>query len=118
MKIKLDPAKSLLTFTRAYYSKKNSFFFCSFEFYIVSNYHFMTFHNFFFREHDKFLTTVYRKATFTGQYLHFQSFCSKKRNVNLIRTLCHRAHMICSPELLQKELNKIKDVFIKNGLIE
>ena len=55
------------------------------------------------REHDKFLTTVHRKATFTGQYLHFQSFCSRKQKVNLIRTLCHRAHMICSPELLQKE---------------
>ena len=26
--------------------------------------------------------------------------------------------MICSPELLQKEMNKIKDVFIKNGYPE
>ena len=67
------------------------------------------------RENDRFLTTVYRKASFTGQYLHFQSFCSKKRKINLIRTLCHRAHMICSPDLLEKELNKIKDIFIKNG---
>ena len=70
------------------------------------------------REHDKFVTTVHRKATFTGQYLHFQSFCSKKQKVNLIRTICHRAHMICSPELLQKEMSKIKDVFIKNGYPE
>ena len=42
----------------------------------------------------------------------------KKRKVNLIRTLCHIAHMICFPELLQNELNKIKDVFIKNGYPE
>ena len=30
------------------------------------------------RKSDRFLTTVYRKAPFVGQYLHFQSFCSKK----------------------------------------
>ena len=70
------------------------------------------------RESNRFLTTVHRKATFTGQYLHFQSFCSKKRKVNLIRTLCHRAHMICSPELLEKEIKNISDIFIKNGYPE
>ena len=42
----------------------------------------------------KFLTSLYRKPSFTGQYLHFQSFCTKKRKINLIRTLYHRACMI------------------------
>ena len=36
----------------------------------------------------KFLTSVYRKPSFTGQYLHFQFFCTKKRkkkpNKNLV----------------------------------
>ena len=61
------------------------------------------------RENDRFLTTVYRKA-----YLHFQSFRSKKRKVNLIRTLFHREHMICSQDLFEMELNKIKGIFLKN----
>ena len=30
-----------------------------------------------------------RKKTFTGCYFNFQSNCSSKRKVNLIRTLCH-----------------------------
>ena len=38
----------------------------------------------------KFLTSVYRNS-FTGQYLHFQSFCTKSRKINQIRTLYHRA---------------------------
>ena len=52
----------------------------------------------------KFLTSLYRKPSFTGQYLHFQSFCTRKRKINLIRTLYHRACMICSPEMLQIEI--------------
>ena len=52
------------------------------------------------REENRFLTSVYRKKTFTGCYLNSQSNCSLKRKVNIIRTLCHRAHKICSPELL------------------
>ena len=44
------------------------------------------------REENIFLTSVYRKKTFTGC---FQFNCSFKRKVNLIRTLCHRAHKVC-----------------------
>ena len=42
----------------------------------------------------KFLTSVYKKLSFIGQCLPFQSFCTKKRKINLIRTLYHRACMI------------------------
>ena len=34
-----------------------------------------------------FLTNVYRKTTFTGQYLPYLSFCSKKPKLNLIKIL-------------------------------
>ena len=63
----------------------------------------------------KFLTSLYRKPSFTGQYLHFQSFCTKKRKINLIRTLYHRACMICSPEMLQTETEKIQKILVGNG---
>ena len=33
----------------------------------------------------------------------------------MIRTLCHRAHKICSRELFAKEINKIKLILNKNG---
>ena len=67
------------------------------------------------RKENRFLTSVYRKKTFTGCYLNFQSNCSLKRKVNLIRTLCHRAHKICSPELLLSEIKQIKTLLNKNG---
>ena len=45
----------------------------------------------------KFITSMYRKKTFTGQYINFLSHCSRKRKINLIKTLCHRAVTMCSP---------------------
>ena len=35
--------------------------------------------------------------------------------VNFIRTLCHRAHRICFPELLSNEMKQIKLFLHKNG---
>ena len=43
----------------------------------------------------EFSTSVYRKSTFTGQYLRWNSFSPPKRKSNLIGTLIHRAFMIC-----------------------
>ena len=67
------------------------------------------------RKKNTFFTSVYRKKTFIGCYLNFQSNCSLKRKINLIRTLCHHAHIICSPELLSNEMKQIKLLLIKNG---
>ena len=61
---------------------------------------------------DKFLTTVCRKPTVTGQYLNFQSYCNKRRKTGLIKTLFNR---ICSPELFSEETNIIKHMLQKNG---
>ena len=61
------------------------------------------------------IANIYRKTIFTGQYLHYQSFCSKKRKVNLIKTLYHRAYKICSKELIHSEVENIKEILIKNG---
>ena len=70
------------------------------------------------KDKTKFLTKIYRKLTFTGQYLHYQSFCSRKWKVNLIKTLYHRAYKICSKELLDLEVENIKDILSKNGYPE
>ena len=42
-----------------------------------------------------FETSVYRKSTFTGQYLHWES-SSLKRKISLISSLVYRALMICT----------------------
>lgn len=62
-----------------------------------------------------FLTQVYRKPTFTGQYTRWTSFCDTKRKTNLVRTLTHRALMLCSDEFLEVELNTIRSIFQANG---
>ena len=48
------------------------------------------------KETSAFLTTVHRKPTFTGLYIRWDSFCPKKRKINLIKTLTHWVLMICS----------------------
>ena len=62
-----------------------------------------------------FLTSVYRKPTFTGRYIRWNSFSSSKRKTNLICTLTHRALAICSPEKLQPELDKIRFILLNNN---
>ena len=52
-----------------------------------------------------FLTSIYRKPTFTGQYIRWNAFSPKARKINLIKTLVHRALMICSKTKLDSELD-------------
>ena len=69
--------------------------------------------------HDlEFLTLVYRKPTFTGQYLCWNSFSPQKQKINLIGTLVHRAFMICSKSKLDPELGKIGSILLENGYLE
>ena len=56
---------------------------------------------------SKFITSVYRKPSFTSQYIRWDSFGPSKRKKNLISTLVHRALCICSKSLLQQELENI-----------
>ena len=70
------------------------------------------------RHDSEFLTSVYRKPTFTGQYLRWNSFSPQKRKVNLIGTLVHRAFMICSKTKLDPELGKIRSILLENGYPE
>ena len=62
---------------------------------------------------SEFFTAVYRKPTFTGQYLRWNSFSPQKRKLNLILTHC--ALKICSPHKLQPELDKITSILLANG---
>ena len=70
------------------------------------------------RQNSDFVTSVYRKPTFTGQYLRWNSFSPTKQKTNLISTLVHRAFMICSKSKLEPELNKIRSILTNNGYPE
>ena len=67
------------------------------------------------KEGTGFLTSIYRKPTFTGQYIRWNSFSPRTRKISLIKTLVHRALMICSKTKLGPELDKIKQLLIDNG---
>ena len=62
-----------------------------------------------------FETSVYRKPTFTGQYLHWKSFSPLKRKISLISTLVHRALMIRTKHRLNGEIEQIKKILLDNG---
>ena len=67
---------------------------------------------------SSFLTSIYRKPTFTGRNLDWHSFVPKFRKLNLIRCLSYRAHNICSDCKIENELKAIDDIFIDNGYPE
>ena len=62
-----------------------------------------------------FETSVYRKPTFTDQYLRWESFSSLKRKISLIFTLVYRALMICIKRRLNGEIGRIKKILPENG---
>ena len=62
-----------------------------------------------------FETNVYRKSTFIGQYLRWESFSPLKRKISLVSTLVHRALMICTKCRLNEEIERIKKILPDNG---
>ena len=61
---------------------------------------------------------VHRKPTWTGQYLHFSSFCPVAYKRGLVRTLFHRARNICSADQLRAEEDELRRIFRENGYPE
>ena len=55
-------------------------------------------------------TSVFRKQTFTGLYINYQSHCPKMYKVNLVRSLFQRARVICSPQYLDQECKLLENV--------
>ena len=55
-------------------------------------------------------TTVYRKPTHTGSFLKYDSHHPLHQKLGVVRTLSHRARVVCSDtSARQKELDNIKD---------
>ena len=68
------------------------------------------------KSHNVFTTQTYRKPTFTGQCLNFNSFTSFKYKLNVVQCLLFRAFNINSTyEKLHMELEFIVDFLTNNG---
>ena len=68
------------------------------------------------RENNQFVTSVYRKPTFTGLGMNFHSFVPNYFKTNLIASLMHRAFKICSQQTcFERELEFLKSFFLKNN---
>ena len=59
-----------------------------------------------------FVTSIYRKPTFTGLYLSWDAFAPKSRKVNLIKCLTFSALKICSDNRIKSEFEQIKRNFL------
>ena len=64
---------------------------------------------------QEFSTSIYRKPTFTGLYTPWDSFSATRYKTNTVRALVNRAVRICSPSLLDDELENIRRIFLRNG---
>ena len=65
-----------------------------------------------------FETNIYRKPTFTGQYLRWESFRPLKREISLICTLVHRSLIICTKRRLNEGIERIKKIFLAMAILK
>jgi len=70
------------------------------------------------RQSGEFVTSIFRKPTFTGMCLQYDAYCPMKYKIGLVRCLVNRAHRICSPSKLSSELEFLKQMFEMNGYPE
>lgn len=68
------------------------------------------------KENANFLTSVYRKKTFTGLSSNFFSCTPFLYKINVIKTLVYRAYHLCSSYVIfNNEINFLKKFFVDNG---
>ena len=68
------------------------------------------------RSDSSFITSLYRKPTFSGVYTNFGSFIPELYKRNLVSTLLFRIFTICSTwELMHKEVMNLKNILKRNS---
>ena len=67
------------------------------------------------RSENRFVTSIFRKETFTGLGLNFFSHCSMLFKINSCKTLIHRAFSLCSNWMsFHEEIRFLKTYFMNN----
>ena len=62
-----------------------------------------------------FVTSLYRKPTFSGLYTPWDSFSPTQYKINLVRCLTNRILRICSQSVVQEELATLRKILERNG---
>ena len=67
------------------------------------------------RDNNRFLSSVYRKPTFSGVFTNFDSYIPLSYKSGLISSLLYRAFKLCSNfEIFHQEIIFLKDIFKRN----
>nr|VZI42950.1 unnamed protein product [Spirometra erinaceieuropaei] len=67
------------------------------------------------QEDESIQRRVFRKKTWTGQYVDFLSFVPLNIKRNLIQGLAARVKRLCSPEAIKEELQQLRKTLRENG---
>ena len=68
------------------------------------------------RKNGKFVTSVYRKPTFSGVFTNYESFIPTHQKRGLLHTLLHRSFSIrCDFKTFHSEIDHLKTILIKNN---
>ena len=68
---------------------------------------------------NKFMTSVYRRPSFSGVLSNFGSFITTSYKYNLLFTLLHRTFKLCSNfKRFHLEIDKLKTIFQNNGYLK
>ena len=68
------------------------------------------------RKNGKFVTSVYRKLTFSEVFTNYESFISTYQKRGLLHTLLHRSFSICCDfKTFHFEIDHLKTILIKNN---
>ena len=63
------------------------------------------------RKNQNFHTNIYRKRTFSGDYVPYNFYSPMRQKLNLISCLAYRAMKICSKGYLKTELVNVERIF-------
>ena len=70
------------------------------------------------RKNGKFVTSVYRKPTFSGVFTNYESFIPTYQKRGLLHTLLHRSFSICCDfKTFHFEIDHLKTILIKNNYL-
>ena len=68
------------------------------------------------RKNGKFVTSVYRKSTFSGVFTNYESFIPTYQKRGLLHTLLHRGFGICCDfKTFHFEIDHLRTIFMKNN---
>ena len=66
-------------------------------------------------EEGCFTTSVYKKETNKGIYIHARSECPDRYKINTIKNMINRTKKICSPQTFHQSITLLKQAFVNNG---